>query len=139
MSIQRFRMDFYIYSCCNVEKAITEIRKIYYLEQDYFKHFFKKHYIKNTFILNDSVKLYFNYQDSTEYTYMSFEGSFSNFESDIKTAYELYQKLCKCFPIRLKLYDFLNDSKHTITYLEFYNHVKSFYVSSKKTGDGSVS
>lgn len=127
MGVESFRIDFYIYSCQNLEDVLKEIQKSYSLKKDFFVRHFKKYYIKNSFILDGLVKIYLNYEKGTDYVYMCFESCFSNFDKYIKVAYVLYEKLLGSFPIRIKFSDFLNAPNQTISYQEFYNYIKEYY------------
>lgn len=125
--IQKFRIDIYIHSCKSIEELIFKIQKRFVLKQDSFKHLFKKYYIKNTFVLNRALKLYFNFGENTNYVYMSIENFSINFENYIKLAYELYDFLQKYYPIQIKLSNYINSSGEKISYYYFEQLLKEFY------------
>ncbi len=122
-----YRIDYFIYSCQNIDHVTNVLRKKFTLEQKYVKRFLKKYYIKNTFILNHSAELYFNYKTEINYVYMAFEGYFSDLEKFINLAYILYEELYEFFPLKVKLKSFLNTSNEKIDYKSFEEFIKNFF------------
>lgn len=126
--MESFRLDFYVYGCRQVDDIVSVLKEKYDLEKDCFRHFLKKHYVRNTYILDNSVIIYLDYQENTDYIYLSLEGCFSNYKSNLEYTYMIYCFLQENFPTRIKLREYINGKEEKLTYTKFKKTILEFYM-----------